>query len=912
MIEQNFIEKRTLPLALNFESLQQKGLDYIQEHSSKAWTNLNPSDPGITILEQLCFAFTELGYCNDFPMRDILTNREEILVLKNQFFLPEDILTTTPITTSDYIKYLIDRVEGVKNATVQALKTTLPQVKGAYAFDILWSDYFLKEIIFKEFSGDLVNPTCESAFFTLNYVRNLGEYFLTPIPLQPKSYQLSGTIEIDPRCELDEVLKKIQYQVNNYIFPDVVQTGYDHLKEKHVKTNTIFNGPILNNGWIPDKSMQSKNDVVKDFEIMKQIELLPEVVSVSTLSFWPEDENKYEICCKDDEILFLDIISSFNDGKFIVKSDGVQKNQQVKTQQISDLIKMEQPENQTESVAAVNMAPPPPTGKYRDIEDYYSIQNTFPQSYGLEMNSGLGNETPFQKAQVQQLRGYLTLYDQALINQFAQLANLSKLFSFKNSITGTPYDRSEYYSRQSSQEKANPKYPAPFEYFSPTYYYQSLYELRREDDMSTDVQKLLKNYDAHRFSLKVKTSRELDDIAWKGYKESPYNSYIWGLMIYMENEDVNLNRRNDILNHLLARHGVSPLVINTIVNNPVYTGNLEKDRVIIKSIYLQNFQTLSYNRSKAYNYLAADIVTPTLERKYELLLKELQAINFPKHKKHKKHKEHKEYIEPKMAAEVQLLLNGFTHASQNNFVFDVDRVDQREKVTALDIINFATVHLKMNLLFGLNEYYQNNIVSYPEDTKGMKPVLYEQKKNLLWMMTRQKGLLFIETNLLINNAGFKLVEGDNFQINPPSDPNVELSYQDLIMAFQNVSKDTPRTNIQGVWGVDKEQTLSGDLLKNTFILVFPLFLKSDEFKARVDFFLQDELPPQMSYTYLFVDDEQLQNLIPIYCDWHNSLIYKNSDSELLGKLVPEEPKTYAWNLLQALEDIDPNPLASDE
>ncbi len=905
MIEQNFIEKRTLPLALNFESLQQKGLDYIQEHSSSAWTNLNPSDPGITILEQLCFAFTELGYCNDFPMRDILTNREEKLVLKNQFFLPEDILTTTPITTSDYIKYLIDRVEGVKNATVQTLKTTLPQVKGAYAFDILLSDYFLMEIILQEFL-DITDPTCESAFFNLNYVRNLGEYFLTPTPLQPKSYQLVGTIEIDPRSELDEVLKKVQYQVNNYIFPNVVQTGYDHLKEKRVKTNDIFNGPILKNGWIPDDSMQTKNDVVKDFEIMKQIELLPEVVSVSSLSFWPEDGNKYEICCGENEILFLDVISSFNDGKFIVKSDGVQKNDNVKTQQISDLIKMEQPENKTESVAAVKMAPSPPTGKYRDIEDYYSIQNTFPQSYGLEMNSELGNETTFQKAQAQQLRGYLTLYDQALINQFAQLANLSKLFSFKNSITGTPYDRSEYLRRQSIQEKANPKYPAPFEYFSPTYYYQSLYELQREDEMSTDIQKLLKNYDAFRFSLRTKTPEELDDIAWKGYKGSPYNSYIWGLMIYMENEDVNLDRRNEILNHLLARHGVSPLVINTIVNNPVYTGNLEKDRVIIKSIYLQNFQTLSYNRSKAYNYLAADVLTPALERKYELLLKELQEINFLKDETHEDH------LKPEMAAEVKFLLDGFTHASQNNFIFDVDRVDQREKVTTLDIINFATIHLKMNLLFGLNEYYQNYIVSYPEDDEGMEDELYEQKKNLLWMMTRQKGLLFIETNLLINNANFKLIEGDSFQVVPPSDPNAELNYEELIMTFQGVSEDTPGTDIQGIWGDGKEKSLSDDLLKHTFILVFPLFLKSDEFEARVNFFLQDELPPQMSYSYLFVDDAQLENLIPIYCDWHNSLIYKNSDSGLLGKLVPDDPKTYAWELLQALEDIDPNPLASDE
>lgn len=891
MNEASFIEKKTLPIARNFELLQERGLAYIQEHSSKAWTNLNPSDPGVTILEQLCFAFTELGYCNNFPMKDILTNKEEELLIKNQFYLPENILTVTPITLQDYIKYLIDRVEGVKNVTAEALKTTLSQIKGVYQFDLLLNDYALMEDGIEEEN----NPICNAAFFELNYVRNLGEYFFTPNHLTLKSYQVNGTLEIDSRFELTEVLKNIQYKVNNYIFPNVTQTGYPNLKEKGLTTNAIFNGPVLKNGWIPDDSIQSKKDTIKNFEVMKEIRLVPGVASITNVSFFQSHFKTSEITSEENEILFLNFIESYETGKFIVISEGVQKKEQIKPDQINDLVEMEQPKNQVESVAAVQMTPELPKGKYRDIDDYYSIQHTFPQSYGLGLNSIKGNESPFQVAQIRQLRGYLTLYDQALINQFAQLANLGKLFSFKNSISGTPFDRSEFYKKQTRYEKKHPKYPAPFENFSPTYYYQSLYKT------SPDLEKLLKNYDAYRYSLGLKTPEELDHLGWEGYKGSPFNSYIWGLMNYMEKENINLDRRNEMLNHLLARHGESPLVINTIINNPVYSGNLEKDRVIIKSVYLQNYQVLSYNKSKAYNYLAADVLCYTLDTKYQLLLQKLEEINgFPVPEP-----VDEADITPVIEAESNLLLNGFTHASQNNFIFDVDRIDKREKISAIDIINFATVQLKLTLLFGLNEYYQNNIVLYPKGDGIDKSEIYTQKKNLLWMMTRLKGMFFIETNLLINSADFKLTPGENYKINTP-ETSGNFSYEELIGAFQNIGEESVSTDITGVWGEEKSKSLNDPLLEHTFILVFPQFLKTDEFEARLEFFLQEELSPQLSYTYLFVDDQQLNKLIPIYSDWHNSLIYKNSDSKLLIKLVPEDPKVYAWNLLEELESIQNN------
>ena len=53
-------------LDVNF--LKQLGIESIQELSGKNWTDYNIHDPGITILEILCFAFTELGFRSGYDV----------------------------------------------------------------------------------------------------------------------------------------------------------------------------------------------------------------------------------------------------------------------------------------------------------------------------------------------------------------------------------------------------------------------------------------------------------------------------------------------------------------------------------------------------------------------------------------------------------------------------------------------------------------------------------------------------------------------------------------------------------------------------------------------------------------------------------------------------------------------------
>ena len=102
----------------NYELLRKKGLEYIEQLSSSIWTDYNIHDPGITILELLSYAITDLGYRSNINIKDLLaeppSKNPKDDPKRQGFFTPREILTINPWTNADYRKLLID-INGIKN-----------------------------------------------------------------------------------------------------------------------------------------------------------------------------------------------------------------------------------------------------------------------------------------------------------------------------------------------------------------------------------------------------------------------------------------------------------------------------------------------------------------------------------------------------------------------------------------------------------------------------------------------------------------------------------------------------------------------------------------------------------------------------------------------------------------------------
>jgi hypothetical protein len=112
-----------LPPSEDYNYLRAQGMDYIEALGNTLWTDYNIHDPGITILEALCYAITDLGYRSSFDIKDILAlpPKQAPDPDLQAFYTAKNILTVNPWTTSDFRKLIID-TNGVKNAWLNCLK----------------------------------------------------------------------------------------------------------------------------------------------------------------------------------------------------------------------------------------------------------------------------------------------------------------------------------------------------------------------------------------------------------------------------------------------------------------------------------------------------------------------------------------------------------------------------------------------------------------------------------------------------------------------------------------------------------------------------------------------------------------------------------------------------------------------
>ena len=67
------------------------------------------------------------------------------------------------------------------------------------------------------------------------------------------------------------------------------------------------------------------------------------------------------------------------------------------------------------------------------------------------------------------------------------------------------------------------------------------------------------------------------------------------------------------MNHLLARHGESPSLIGRFDGWKYFYRWKEKDRILIKSLLLQNWGSFSYHRFKGYNYFASSQIQTEIQ-----------------------------------------------------------------------------------------------------------------------------------------------------------------------------------------------------------------------------------------------------------------------------------------------------------
>ena len=425
---------------MDYQSLRKEGLAHLQRLATKIWTDYNSHDPGLTTLEQFCYALTDLSYRTNYDMEDLLATTEG-----NPYrclYSPAEILTTQPITTEDLRKMLVD-IEGVQNAWIETLTYPNEYIyyeaqKRQLTFEQL-EDNALKT---KGFYRVLIQKDKEIAitdYALLQQVekcihsnRKLAEDFSEVRLLDTQKVQLKASIEIDAVADADLLLAQIYRATADYMSPYIRFYTLSEMLDSGKRIDEVMDGPVLQHGFIDTeeiKQLDKRTDLrVSDIvhEIM-QVEGVKVIKDVSLVSEVEGEEQEV------DWVLNLDIrkapqFDAVNTEVILLK-DGLEATvNQERVLQLFHQLKADTrypvlEENDRNTILA--------EGDYLDIDDYHPFQNDFPTPYGIG-EAGLASSDPQRKGQAKQLKAYLLFFEQLLANYFAQIAHFKDLMDFYN------------------------------------------------------------------------------------------------------------------------------------------------------------------------------------------------------------------------------------------------------------------------------------------------------------------------------------------------------------------------------------------------------------------------------------------------------------------------------------------------
>lgn len=407
--------------------LKKQGIEYIQNLSGDIWTDFNEHDPGITILEYLCYALTELGYKTNFPDEDFLflNNLDDSKGLDILYPLNE-VLSNRPVTTEDYRVLFIDQIKNVKNAWV------IPKLKDEAGVDYNG----LYDIHLQLVNQVNEEETIKDVIELYHANRNLCEDIREVKVLQSQKISFHVEISINPDFIVENVVADLLYRVSEHISPTISLHSFEEMLEKKYTKNEIFQGPKAENGFVDKKELKAstrENLYELNFAILSQIvDSTVGVVESSNFRIIVDgiERNDKKIYIEKDHYptLDIDLILSMEgaldifvgDVPYEVNFEVAKYSYQANVAKGKINHKRNLDVEDIERISNVDKA---------DLLKYESIQNSFPKSFGITPFGIQGRVTEERIAEVSQLKGYLFTFEKLLSNQLAQIANVRNLFS---------------------------------------------------------------------------------------------------------------------------------------------------------------------------------------------------------------------------------------------------------------------------------------------------------------------------------------------------------------------------------------------------------------------------------------------------------------------------------------------------
>jgi hypothetical protein len=302
------------PAYLDFGRLRTEGIQHVEQLAGKVWTDYNLHDPGITILEVLCYALTDLGFRTQFDIQDLLAQKPGEEQAEDNFFTANQILSCNPVTLMDYRKLLID-IEGVRNAWIFPAEEAeiplyvnpgedrlqyFPLGHGNDARLELSGIYNVKIELEPVLPADTYRDACgnetvsvarilQEVRSVLHRHRNLCTDFMDVHIIGDEPIALCADIELAPNAIPEEVEVQIYQQVQDFFTPPIHFFTLEEMIERGKRMEEVFAGrpyTIVSHGFVDVEELAESElrDVLNTSDLYQVIMDVPGVRGIKNLT----------------------------------------------------------------------------------------------------------------------------------------------------------------------------------------------------------------------------------------------------------------------------------------------------------------------------------------------------------------------------------------------------------------------------------------------------------------------------------------------------------------------------------------------------------------------------------------------------------------------------------------------------
>lgn len=404
----------------DFQQLQHSALEIIQRLSGNLWTDFNEHDPGVTIMDALNYALTELNYKCSFPFEDYLCGREDDYNPDDfGLFRPDQVYSSSPVTETDYCKLIFDSVPEIAGLWMIKAKDALPGVIDI-VLDLIptATDSDREEIYRKVYKIYHQNR---------NLCENLGKIYFR----EKEKLDMAGEIELNEDADVSEVLARIYFAGAKYFNPGMKYHDLRELISSNPDWSKLFEGPMLKNGIIDDNSVMPARNIFFISDIHYQIRGIKGVKSVKNI-FLTNHEINYS-----DEIQCNGIFHSYTIGFPFTRQDvqllllkgnkEARFNFEEMVRWYKKLIIAEY--GHQNKYTGLQGGFGYPKGRSNKFYEYFSLQNEFPDFYGINDKGVPDFFDDKRKAQAKQLKGFLLAYDMTLSTSMQELDTLNQILN---------------------------------------------------------------------------------------------------------------------------------------------------------------------------------------------------------------------------------------------------------------------------------------------------------------------------------------------------------------------------------------------------------------------------------------------------------------------------------------------------